>query len=120
MYVDDEHHVHVVLQVHAPKLYHAAPDLTHRCIHLLSMDAHRTIPLDANFVVYEADDVREAFDIELRTVQHAMTLLHNYDPSTHLLAGVVMPSGDIIAHVVDRPKRKKRASSTRGTRSLSA
>lgn len=120
MFVDDEHTVHVILQLHAPKLYNAASDFNHRCIHLLTMDEHRTIPLDADFVVYDADDMREAFNFGLRTVEHAMTLLHNYEPSTHLLAGVVMPTGDILAHVVDRPKRKKRSSATRGTRSLAA
>lgn len=121
MLVDDDHQARVILQLHAPKLYHAAPDRNRRCAHILTMNDEHRVALDADFVVHDVDDVKEALDVDNRTVQFLLHQLMNYDPSTHMVAGVVMPSGDVVSHVIARPRRaRKKPSSMGGARSRSA
>lgn len=122
MLVDNDHEARVILQLHAPKLYHAAPDRNRRCAHILTMNNECHVPLDADFVVHDVDDIKDALDAENnRTVQFLLHQLMQYEPTTHMVAGVVMPSGDVVSHVISRPRKaRKKASSMGGARSLSA
>ena len=96
MFVDDEHTVQELLKCHAHKI-RSSP--TERCAYLLHMNTDRSVPLDAYFVKYAPEDALQGLDTKKRSVEWFLRQLHTYNYEAEVLAGAVLPSGDVMALV---------------------
>ena len=105
MFSDDSRKVEEILKLHASKLATTDDTLPH--VHILHMEEDATVKLDAEFVRYDIDDCKEAFELEMRSVQWMMHQLTTYDPIKECLAGVRFRNGDVLCHVFPKRKRGK-------------
>ena len=96
MYSDDEHTVQELLKLHSHKI---RPSKSERCAYLLHTNADRSVPLNAYFVKYSEADAIDAFDKEKRSVQWFIRQVRTYECEAEVLAGAVLPSGDVVAIV---------------------
>ena len=100
MFVDDEHTIQELLKMHAHKIKHDKK----RCVYLLHMNKDRSVSFDAFFIRYELDDILSAFNTENRTVQWVLNQLQTFQCEEEVLAGAVLPSGDIMTLVFPSTK----------------
>lgn len=105
MFSGDDHKVQEILRLHAAKLASSSITPTEAHVYLLHMEGDGTVKLDAEFVRYDAEDCKMAFDLDKRSVQWMMRQLTTYEPVKEYLAGVRFPNGEVLCHVFARKKR---------------
>lgn len=106
----DEARVRDLLRLHGHKLRvkSVTDNTTDRCAYLLFLGPDNGLPLHAHFHRVRPEHVLEgpveqrALDVERRSVQWLMRQMHTYDPTTHVLAGAVLPSREVLADVMPR------------------
>lgn len=111
MLPDDQPFAADLLRLHGHKLHHV--DASDACAHLLFLNPDRSCPLTASFVRVRADDVLtlDALDPNQRSVQFLMQQVQHYEPASHVVAGVVFPSKEVLSFVLPRKFKGRRRTS---------
>lgn len=110
--VYDDFKIREILQVHANKLVHEKLDWHAPCAYLLHANQSRDVPLDASFIKFTQEELIQALNTELRSVQWLMQqVTQGADHASDFVAGVLLPDGNVVSHVF--PKKVKRSSASR-------
>ena len=99
---EDSQWAETLLRLHSHKLAGVrdrGDDANVYLLHAVGGTDDRAVPLDASFVRFTRAEASTALDTTRRSVdfllRHQMV---DCDTRTHLLAGVVLPSGDVVVH----------------------
>ena len=115
LHVTDDFKVRQMLTFHAQKLVGETLDWRSPCTYIMFADSSRNVTLDAVFIRYSVDDAVSAFETGHRSVQWLLEqMTKGCDHSRELVAGIVLPDGNVVSHVF--PKKVKRTRS--GARTL--
>lgn len=110
MYVDDDHTVQKILNLHANKL--SSETDAQDGAYILDADESGCVSIDAYFVHYEKEELISHFDTDKRSVQWLMRQVVTTEGNPKaFVAGVKFKSGEVLCHVF--PKRVGRESASK-------